>query len=112
MERKQRELDKERAWCQQEYEYVLWKISIVHHARDDEMDTWEKRVFKYTFIDGLDYRGIKRVHPTAVHNPQIARALRSLLQAIINEIEAQSAFDESGNMGRLRKEIHDGTKKN
>ena len=50
MERKQRELDKERAWCQQEYEYVLWKIAIVHHARDDEMDTWEKRVFKYTFI--------------------------------------------------------------
>ena len=60
MGRKQAEMDKDKAWCEQELAYICWKISIVHRARDDEMSKWEKQVFKYTFIDGLDYRGIRR----------------------------------------------------
>lgn len=111
MERKQAEMDKDKAWCEQEYAYICWKISIVHRARDDEMSRWEKQVFKYTFIDGLDYRGIRRKHPTVIHDRQITRAKINILSSIGREIETRQYFrDNNSYLDRLQKEAVNGQK--
>ena len=99
MARKQREKDRQRIWCEEEYRYTVWKIGIVEAAMQERMEKRERGIFRKIFVENWTYREMQSRHKRPLSHSQIERAEVRALNAleaqlrIVHSFEAGESFE-------------------
>lgn len=116
MARKQREKNRQRIWCEEEYRYTVWKIGIVEAAMRERMKKGDRGIFRKIFVENWTYREMQSRHKRPLSHSQIERAEVRALNAleaqlrIVHSFEAGEPFERrlTGEAGEYWQEVRNG----
>lgn len=93
MARKQKEKDRQRAWCEEEYRYTLWQIGMIETAMRERMEKRNRGIFKKCFAEGWTYREMRERYKGSLSPSQITRAKEMAIEALADQLRVVHSFE-------------------